>query len=210
MLASRPEFNHLLFQAPLFFLALAWAFNKSLFQSRLGQDLQALMKYYVCLTFTVLGLVLMGGPLHAHTLLHTRRGILRAKAPDPALQELQARTRPGQKIFLYPYQPLYYYLTSTFSPTQYEYLQPGMHTPEQFAEVIRQVAEDRTPLIVYQPSFSDILALNWPATSTKILAQRDPLAEYILPGYRACTARPALQSWQMVFMVRKDLSCTVP
>jgi hypothetical protein len=209
-MASRPEFSHVLFQAPLFFLALAWGLNKSLFKSRLAQDVQALLKYYVFLSFTVLGLVLLEGTLHAHTLLQTRRGVLRAQAPDPALQELQARTRPGQKIFLYPYQPLYYYLTSTFSPTQYEYLQPGMHTPEQFAEVIRQVAEDRTPLIVYQPSFSDILALNWPATSTKILAQRDPLAEYILPRYRACTARPALQSWQMVFMVRKDLSCTVP
>jgi 4-amino-4-deoxy-L-arabinose transferase-like glycosyltransferase len=208
-MASRPEFNHILFQAPLFVLVLAWGLNKSLFKSRLAQDVQTLMKYYVFWSFTALGLVLVGGPLHAHSLLQTRRGMLRAGAPDPALQELQARTRPGEKIFVYPYQPLYYYLTATLNPTHYEELHPGIHTPEQFAEVIRQLAEDRTPLIVYQPSFSDIIAVSFPATSAKILAEKDPLTEHILLHYRACTARRALQSWQMVFMVRKDLSCSL-
>ena len=209
-LASRPDFVHFLFQAPMFFVILAWGLDKSRFKSRLDQDTQSLVKYYIFLSFTALGVVLLGGPLRAHTVLETRRGELRAAGPDPALQELQARVRPGQKILVYPFQPLYYYLTSTSNPTRYEFLHLGMHTPEQFAEAMRELAADRTPLVLFQPSFSDIIGLSWPGTPTKVLAQRDPVMEYVLANYRACTARTALQSWQIVFLVRKDLSCTGP
>jgi hypothetical protein len=111
---------------------------------------------------------------------------------------------------VYPYQPLYYYLTSTFSPTHYEYLQLGMHTPEQFAEAIREVAANRTPVVVFQPSFPELIPLGWPATPTNVLAARDTGAEYILSHYRPCKTLTSLQSWQFVFMVRKDLSCTGP
>jgi hypothetical protein len=85
-----------------------------------------------------------------------------------------------------------------------------MHTPEQFAEAMQELAADRTPLVLFQPSFSDIIGLSWPGTPTRVLAQRDPVMEYVLANYRACTARTALQSWQIVFFVRKDLSCTGP
>jgi len=209
-LASRPDFIHVLVQAPLFFLVLAWGLDSSLFKSKLAQDIQTLLKYYVFLAFTGFGLVLLGGPLHAHTVLGTRRGALRAARLDPVLQELQVRVRPGQNIFVYPFQPLYYYLTSTVNPTRHDFLHLGMHTPQQFAEAMRELAADRTPMILVQPSFSDVVALSWPATPTKVLAEKDPLMEYILANYRACTARTALQSWQMVFMVRKELRCTGP
>jgi len=209
-LASRPELIHILFQAPLFFLILAWGLDGLCFRSQFAQNIQRLLKYYIFLSFTGLGLALLWRPLNAHTVLETRHGALRAERSDPVLQELQARVRPGEKIFVYPYQPLYYYLTSTFSPTHYEYLQLGMHTPEQFAEAIREVAADRTPLILFQPSFSDVVVLSWPATPIKALAEKDALADYMLAHYRACTAFTSLQSWQIVFLVRKDLSCTGP
>jgi len=208
--ASRPEFNRILFQAPLFFLVVAWGLDRSCFRSQFAQGFQRLLKYYIFLSFTGLGLVLLWRPLNAHTVLETRRGALRAERSDPVLQELQARVRPGQKIFVYPYQPLYYYLSATSNATQFEFLFPGMHTPGQLDQVIRELAADRTSLILFQPSFSDVVVLNWPATPIKVLAEKGALTEYMLAHYRACTAFTSLQSWQIVFMVRKDLSCAGP
>jgi hypothetical protein len=209
-LASRPEFNRILSQAPLFFLILAWGLDGSCLRSQFAQDIQRLLKYYILLSFTGLGLALLWRPLNAHTVLETRHGALRAERSDPVLQELQARVRPGEKIFVYPYQPLYYYLSATSNPTQFEFLFPGMHTPGQLDEAVRELAADRTPLILFQPSFSDVVVLNWPATPIKALAEKDALTEYMLAHYRACTAFTSLQSWQIVFLVRKDLSCTGP
>jgi 4-amino-4-deoxy-L-arabinose transferase-like glycosyltransferase len=209
-MASRPEFIHMLFQAPLFFLILAWGLDESCFRSKFAQGFQRLLKYYILLSFTGLGLVLLWRPLNAHSVLETRRGALRAERSDPVLRELQARVRPGHKIFVYPYQPLYYYLSATSNATQFEFLFPGMHTPGQLDQVVRELAADRTPLILFQPSFSDVVVLNWPSTPIRVLAEKDALTEYMLAHYRACTAFTSLQSWQIVFMVRKDLCCTGP
>ena len=209
--SGRPDLSHLIiFNGPPCFLVLAWTLERSLFPSKFLNGVRTLGSFFLFFSFTALGLTLLWGPLNAHVVLKTRRGILKAQHGDAVLEELQARVRPGEKIFVYPYQPLYYYLTSTFSPTHYEYLQLGMHTPEQFAEAIREVAADRTPVVVFQPSFTEYLPQGWPATPTDVLAARDPGAEYILSHYQPCKTLTSLQSWQFVFMVRKDLSCTGP
>ena len=209
--SGRPDLSHLvIFNGPPCFLVLAWTLERSLFPSKFLNGVRTLGSFFLFFSFTALGLTLLWGPLNAHVVLKTRRGVLKAQHGDAVLEELQARVRPGEKIFVYPYQPLYYYLTSTFSPTHYEYLQLGMHTPEQFSEAIRDVAADRTPVVVFQPSFTEYLPQGWPATPTDVLAARDPGAEYILSHYQPCKTLTSLQSWQFVFMVRKDLSCTGP
>jgi 4-amino-4-deoxy-L-arabinose transferase-like glycosyltransferase len=206
---SRPDLSHLIiFQAPIVFLVLGWILGGPSLQTQHLNSFRTLASFYVFLSFTALGLTLLWGPLNANVVLKTRRGVLKAQHRDAVLEELQARVRPGQKVFVYPYQPLYYYLTSTSSPTRYEYLQLGMHTPEQFAEAIREFAADRTPVVVFQPSFTEFIPLGWPATPTDVLAARDSGAEYILSHYRPCKTLTSLQTWQFVFMVRKDLSCT--
>jgi len=209
--SGRSDLSHLIiFNGPLCFLVLAWSLEISLFPSKFLTGVRTLVSFYLFFSFTALGLTLLWRPLNAHVVLNTRRGVLKAQHGDAVLEELQARVRPGGKIFVYPYQPLYYYLTSTFSPTHFEYLQLGMHTPEQFAEALREVAADRTPVVVFQPSFPELIPLGWPATPTDVLAARDTGAEYILAHYRPCKTLTSLQVWQLVFMVRKDLSCTGP
>jgi 4-amino-4-deoxy-L-arabinose transferase-like glycosyltransferase len=209
--SGRPDLSHLIiFNGPPCFLVLACSLERSLFPSKFLNGVRTLGSFYLFFSFTALGLTLLWGPLNANVVLKTRRGVLKAQHGDAVLEELQARVRPGEKIFVYPYQPLYYYLTSTFSPTHYEYLQLGMHTPEQFAEAIREVAADRTPVVAFQPSFTAYLPQGWPATPPDVLAARDAGAEYILSHYQPCKTLTSLQSWQFVFMVRKDLSCTGP
>lgn len=210
LVSGRPDLSHILYHAPLFFLVLAWSMDGSCIRSPLWNTLRPVFNVYLFLSFTALGLSLLWPPLNAHVVLKTRRGVLKADKADTVLEELQARVQPGQKIFVYPYQPLYYYLTATFNATGYEFLFPGMYTPEQFDEAFREVGAARPPVVLFLPSFSELMPLYWPATQAKVFSGRDRGVEYLLAYYRPCKTLTSVQTWQFVFMVRKDLSCAGP
>jgi hypothetical protein len=101
-------------------------------------------------------------------------------------------------------------LTETVNPTRFEYLQLGMHTPEQFAEATRELAASRVPVVIFQPSFPEFIPHAWPATPLNVLGGKDAPTEYILDHYRPCLTMTSVQTWQLVFMVRKDLKCAGP
>jgi hypothetical protein len=209
--SGRPDVSHLIiFNGPLFFLVLAWALEMSLFRSAFLDTARAVASLYLLFSFTALGLVLLCNSLNAHARIWTRRGILKAERPDAVINEIQSRVSPRGRIFVYPYQPLYYYLTDTINPTRFEYLMRGQHTPEQFHEAIRTLQASRVPVVVFQPSFPEFVPHSWPATPLKVLGGKDAMTEYILAHYRPCKTLTAMQMWQDVFMVRKDLSCDGP
>ena len=63
--------------------------------------------------------------------LHTPVGEVQASAAEaPLVAELLSRVQPGQSLFVYPYKPLFYFLTQTTNPTRYSYLEAGMMTSE--------------------------------------------------------------------------------
>ncbi len=205
-LTGRPDFTHLIYVGPPLFLILAWIVEARGFRSSLLGKLQQLVAVYLLVFFTAFGMVLFWKPMNAHQILRTRRGCLRASGPDPVVEFVQKHVPPGEKIFVYPYQPLYYFLTATVSPTRYVYLQPGMHTFAQFKEAVTQVAADHTRAVLYDLSFSgEKIPEAWPATPPGLLAE-DPAREFIFSRYYPCRAL-ASASWRFVFMVRKDLPC---
>jgi hypothetical protein len=122
------------------------------------------------------------------------------------LEYTQAHVPAGSKILVYPYLPLYNYLTATFSPTRYEYLQPGMHTREQEEEAIREIAADRTPVVLFEPGFDEKISTSWPNTPIQFVAN-DPVGDYLLGHYRSCRILRSAAGWRFLYMVRKDLSC---
>jgi hypothetical protein len=145
---------------------------------------------------------------NAKSVIETRRGLILGRSSDPILEYVQAHVPAGARILVYPYLPLYYYLTATSSPVPYEYLQPGMHTPEQEQEVIRDVSQDRTAVVLLEPAFNDKIPTSWPNTPLRALT-RDRVADYILANYRPCRVLVSASDWdwRFVFMVRKDLVC---
>jgi Dolichyl-phosphate-mannose-protein mannosyltransferase len=210
LVSGRPDVTHILYLGPLFFLVLAWALDGPSIRSGLWSTVRPLFIFYIFLSFTALGMALLWPPLHAHVVLKTRRGDLKGVKADAVLEEIQARVRPGQKIFVYPYEPLYYYLTATLNPTKYTFLMPGMNTPEQFNAAMYELAAGLTPVVVFHPAFREMIPSIWPGTPLEALATKDIGAEYILAHYRPCKTLTSLHSWQFVFMVRKDLSCAGP
>jgi hypothetical protein len=64
-------------------------------------------------------------------MMHTPVGDVRASAAEaPAVAELLSRVQPRQSLFVYPYKPLFYFLTQAENPTRYPYLQPGLMSDE--------------------------------------------------------------------------------
>ena len=113
---------------------------------------------------------------------------------------------PSETILVYPYLPLYYYLTGTFAPTRYEYLQPGMNTPQQSLEMISELASGRVQVILFESSFWEKIPNSWPGTPLSAIAH-DPVADYILRSFHTCKLLQSPSDWQFEFMVRKDSEC---
>lgn len=203
---GRPDFTHLVYISPILFVILAWIIDGQMWPSIIRRVMPVVVFILVlsCLGF---GLSLLSQPLNAVHTLHTRRGTLRSVKPDEVVDYVQKNVRAGETMLVYPYLPLYYYLTGTFSPSRYEYLQPGLHTPEQFQELARAIEADQTQMILFEPSFREKAPTAFPATPTEILNGKDPMADYISSHYRKCTDLTSQNFWHFAVMLRKDLAC---
>jgi len=208
---GRPDFAHLMFEAPLFLLVLTWGLNQRHLSSRFLHTTRPLVLAYIIASFTAFSMILLWPALSADHILRTRRGVLKTRAADAALDELDARVQEGQTIFVYPDQPLYYYLSGTRNPTKYEFLFPGMYTREQFEGAFRDVEFARTPVVLFETTFIGRVPQAVSGTPIEVLAEKDPGADFILPRYRPCSALSAEpQKAAFVFMVRKGLGCAGP
>jgi hypothetical protein len=206
-LTKRPDFTHLNYLAPLFYLVLAWLLDGLNVPSRLWLAVKPLVMFLAFLSYTAFATMLLLGPLGAHNKLQTARGTIRTGNPDSTVEYIQAHVTPGERIFVYPYQPLYYYLTATFSATRFDFLQPGMHTSDQLQESIAELEVNHPRVVLFEASFSEKIELAWPKTPVGVITAKDPVADYILAHYRPCRAVSASGFWQFVFMVHKGDSC---
>jgi hypothetical protein len=136
----------------------------------------------------------------------TRRGVVITGRKDTVIDYVQAHVPAGETIFVYPYLPLYYYLTGTFSPGRYDYFQPGMHAREQAEEIVGELATGRVGVVLFETNFLDKVSNSWPGTPLKAIAA-DPVADYIARNYRACRVLTSPAEWRFLFMVRKELAC---
>ena len=202
----RADLAHIIYSVPLFSLAGAWIIDGRDIPLQLLRRSKPILVLYLLLSFSAFGFALLLNPLNARYRLDTRRGLLKATEPDNVLSYVESHVPMGEKIFVYPYQPLYYYLTATSNPTTYEYLQPGLHTAAQSEQVLHQLEDDRTKVAIFTPSFSDLIAISWPNTPLPVIAARDPVADYILAHYHPCKTLNS-GPWIYLYMLRKDLPC---
>ncbi len=206
VIAVRKNITHFVYLIPLFYLVLAWLMDGADIRSLLVRSIRPVLTMSIFFAFTALGMAFLIRNQNARAAVATRRGWLRETGPDLALQYVQAHVPAGSAMFVYPYLPLFYYLTATTNPTRFEYLQPGMHTYRQDEEAIREISEDRTPVVLFEPSFDSVVATSWPNTPLQFLA-KDPVADYILSHYHPCRVLIAGAKWRLLFMRRDDFAC---
>jgi Dolichyl-phosphate-mannose-protein mannosyltransferase len=202
----RPDILHFMYLAPLWYVVLAWVLGAPQRFSRLLNCIRSVLIAYAATAFGMLGFAVLLATTGAHNKVETRRGLVTTGQPDTVLQYLQAHTKPGETLLVYPYVPLYNYLTETRSPSRFDFFQPGMNTPEQAHEIIQSLKTTHARAVLFEPWFAEKFANSWPETPLGAIAN-DPVADYITCNFRVCQMLQSPDQWRFHFMVRKDLAC---
>jgi len=137
----------------------------------------------------------------------TRRGLIRVQQKNQTIEFIQAHFPAGAPLLIHPYLPLYSFLTRTFSPLPFDYLQPGMHTREQFEEGVSTLKAVRPDAVLYEPDFVGKISTAWPGTPLLRMVQ-DPVADYLVQNYQVCAEFDRGSPAPFLLMVRKDLPCS--
>jgi hypothetical protein len=203
---GRADIIHFMYLMPLWALVLGWLMDGRDIPGRLFRQVRPLFVAYVLGAFLMFAAPMLLRSLNARDQIQTRRGTVRVPARDTVVEYLQTHVIAGEKILVYPYLPLYYYLTDTTNPTRYEYFQPGMHTPQQAEEMLAKITSSHVPVVVFESSFWEKIPTSWPETPMSAII-RDPIADYIQREYRACKILHSPDDWKFLFMVRRDLAC---
>ena len=206
VVVGRADIIHLMYLMPLFALVLGWMIEGRDIPGRLFRQIRPFFIFYTATAFLMFAAPMLLRALNAREQIQTRRGVVHVSTRDTVIEYTQAHVAAGEKILVYPYLPLYYYLTDTSAPTRYEYFQPGMHTAQQAEEMLAEITAARVPVVLFESSFWEKIPTSWPETSLSAIV-RDPIADYIQREYRVCKLLNSPNEWTFLFMVRKDLGC---
>jgi Dolichyl-phosphate-mannose-protein mannosyltransferase len=202
----RANIIHFVYLAPIFYLVLAWIIDGANIHGTVVGAIRPLVTILIFGAFTAVGMSFVVRNVGGRERIETRRGLVTGSAPDTVLSYTQAHMPAGSKILVYPYLPLYYYLTATYSPTRFEYLQPGMYSRNQDDEAIQEIQASRTRTVLFELGFNQKIAASWPNTPIQDIAN-DPVGDYILAHYRSCKVLRSAAGWPFLFMVAKDAAC---
>lgn len=202
----RADILHFMYLQPLNCLVLAWLLDGRDLPGRLIRSARHFLAAYVAIALALFGLAPLIGSRAASNQLATRRGVVTTGEKDTVIEYVQTHVPAGETILVYPYLPLYYYLTGTFSPSRYDYFQLGMHTRKQADEIVRDLVTGRPEVVLFEADFSDKVSTSWPGTPLAAITQ-DPVADYIARNYRPCRVLTSPAEWRFLFMVRADLTC---
>ena len=197
---TRADILHFMYLAPLFYVVLAWVLgapvqNRALLQARPPLIL------YVATAFGMLGLAVLLSTTGAHQQMQTRRGLIVTSGIDTVIPFVQAHSRPGDKLMVYPYLPLYNYLTATQSPSRYDFFQPGMNTVQQAQEIVAALQSSADRRVLFEPGFTGKIAESWPETPVSALA-KDPVADYVVHHFRVCRILDSPDGEHFEYMVK--------
>ena len=205
IIIARSDYFHFMYLQPIFFLALAWLLDGRSIRNQFFTRIAPVVGF--CLSMSLLALAAqLLFQARADNSVVTRRGAVTMQTKDTVIEYVQAHVAPGEQILIYPYQSTYYYLTQTYSPTRFDFYQPGMHTDRQLQEMLAEFSAHPTRAVLYQPAFADHMHEAWPNTPPSAFA-RDAMADTIMREYRECITLTSPTNWRFLFMVRRDLTC---
>jgi hypothetical protein len=175
----RKDMGRLVFGSPLLII-LCIFYLQSRRNKGFGLSLQALSIVSVCLAGCTLLLALLAEPTT------TRAGQVSLSRPDPVLAAIDEHVPSGGDLFVYPYSPMYYFLTKVNNPTRYSFLVYNYYTPAQFEEVIRGLDQHRVKYVLWDKQVQkDIIGVLFPNAHPKRLI----MEPYLESHYRPIWAR---------------------
>jgi hypothetical protein len=201
----RADILHFVYLAPVWYVELAWILG-SRAKSQLLKASRPYLVAYVGISFGMLSLSLLLNTTGAHNRIETRRGTIVTGSTDTVINYVQSHIAAGEEMLVYPYLPLYNYLTATRSPSRYDYFQTGMNTSDQSNEIISSMDSRQLRAVLFEPTFSEKIRDSWPGTKQNAFAY-DPVASYIARNYRVCKVLHSPEDWRFQYMVQKDKIC---
>ena len=202
----RADIIHFMYLQPLFCLVLAWIMEGRDLPGQWLRSLRPALAVYMTVALLAFAVPLGLRAAAASHKIETRRGTIYTSGKDSALEFTLAHVPANESVLVYPYLPLYYYLTDTSNPTRYDYFQPGMNTPAQAQEIISQIQSGKVRVVLFESSFPEKIPNSWPKTPLRAIAD-DPVADSIVRSYRSCEILNSVEGWRFLFMVRKQAAC---
>jgi len=142
----RMDMVHAIYGAPLLLVVVIGIWNPGCGNTRLFRSSVLYFLAFCLLSFGTFNGLVASSATHK---IETRRGTIVRFGDDTALQYLQAHTRPGEQVFVYPYYPMYYFLANIHNPTRYNNLIYGYHTGGQFHEAISDLERKKVKLVLW-------------------------------------------------------------
>ncbi len=207
VLIARTDIIHFMYLAPFWYVPLAWILDAKEFRSATLLALRPFLVSLIGIGFGLMSLVILTTATGARNQIVTRRGmVVTGGEKDTVIDYIEKHTAPGEKILVYPYLPLYYYLTGTRSPASLDYFQPGMNTPEQAQKIIASLKSQNVSTVVFEPSFAEKFATSWPGTPLRSIAN-DPVGDYIARNFRVCRILNSPSASNFQLMVQRERRC---
>ena len=202
----RADIIHFMYLTPLWYVLLAWVLGSRHLVSQILTKIRPYLVAYVSVAFGMMALAVLLAATGARNQIQTRRGKITTGEKDTVIEYVQAHVAPGQEMLVYPYLPLYNYLTATRGPSPYDYFQPGMNTSDQAEQIITSLKSHQIRAVLFEPWFSDKFSNSWPATPLSAIAN-DPVADYIVRNYHVCRLLNSASDWRFEYMVQKGVTC---
>jgi len=175
----RWDLMHLLYVAPVFvILAAVW-------MERHVRRTAALFAATVVLMPAVVMAASNLANLEPRQRVETPVGRLVASPADARqLRMCLSHTRRGESLFVFPYQPMFYFLTATRNPTRYSFLQPGMMSREDEHEAATQLRADPPEWMLYAAFEPRYYLRIWPSSNPADL-RMPAIEDFIRDHYAA-------------------------
>jgi dolichyl-phosphate-mannose-protein mannosyltransferase len=198
---SRADIIHFMYLVPLWLVPLAWVLDASKSQRPFWATCRTGFVCFLALSFGLMGLALLTTAAGAHQATETRRGLIRTGQIDSVMPYIDAHVSAGTPMLVYPYLPLYYYLTGTRSVSRLDYFQPGMNTPEQAEEIIAQLKAHPASPVLFEPAFLQKIGTSWPDTPSAAIG------EYVVQNFRVCRLLRSGSGSLFEYMVSREGDC---
>lgn len=206
IIVVRADIVHFMYVLPVLILAIAWFFQGTDIALPSFKPIKPIVVNLLALAFLFFSASVLWRVLRPPAEVKTRRGAITTAQADGVVAYLQNDVPMNAKVLVYPYLPVYYYLTETEAPGAFDYFQPGMNTPDQAADIIQSLRENPTAPVLFEYGFASKIPSSWPATPISAIAN-DKVADFLLFSYRPCRIVRSATGARFLVMASKARAC---
>jgi hypothetical protein len=114
----------------------------------------------------------------------TSVGSVHGKPADlDVLAMIQARVKPSDTLFVFPYRPLLYFVTGAHNPTRYSFLQPGMFSDQDESEALSELRAHPPRWVFYTRVSPEAYLRIWPGSDPRRL-QMSGIEDFLRENYQ--------------------------